>query len=311
MFIYVGCAGGMTSSMFCQRIVKAIEQVKSPLTAVFDDVGTVIKRKKEFEGYYDLVFAYGGINYVTPMNAYDFGTTFDVVFIAPQMRHLTNHKKEVLKDYPTIVKDIEVRTFGTMDGASAYDNLLEELTSLDLERSYTSEKHPETKNGDKNVELLILGGDKKDPFFQSFFDEWRKLGLRIYIESYSLEKLFDFHPKEAFDIRVLFGNSGSIAKEDFPKLSRRIDGVLVLPYSASSFTIKQQWFDSYQIPVYIFDAGNTAVKKGELEARSYKNILDTIVFHSEYTQEISPPDWETPPPKTIRKTTLFGLFSWE
>ena len=234
MLIYVGCAGGMTSSMFCQRIVKAIQEAHSPLTAAFSDVGTVIRRRQEFEGHYDLVFAYGGIHFITPVNAYDMGTIFDVVFVAPQMRHLTQHITHLLNDYPVIVKNIEMKTFGTMNGDVAYDSLLEELVALDEERSYVSGKYPETKNGDKNIELLVVGGDRADPFFDAFFLEWQKLGLRIKTESYSLERLFDFKPQNDFDIRVLFGNSASLPREDFPKLSRSIDGVLAVPFAASS-----------------------------------------------------------------------------
>ncbi|MGL4696434.1 PTS sugar transporter subunit IIB [Enterococcus larvae] len=311
MFIYVGCSGGMTSSMFCQRIIKAIEKVNSPLRAVYDDVGTIIRRKKEFEGHFDLVFAYGGINYIEPYNAYDFGTIFDVVFIAPQMRHMTKSKQEILKDYPVVVKDIGMKTFGTMDGETAYNNLLDELIGLDYERSYVSMKHPETKNGDKNIELLVLGANKEDSFFKSFFDYWGARGLRVLVESYSLETLYDFHPAETFDIRVLFGSSDLVNKEDFPKLTRRIDSVMMMPFANPTLEKKKQWFSDYHIPVFIFSASNVAIKNGEADACRYDDILDDIVYQSEFTREISPAEWETPPPKKIKKTALFGLISWE
>ncbi|MGC6767745.1 PTS sugar transporter subunit IIB [Enterococcus sp. LJL51] len=311
MFIYVGCAGGMTSSMFCQRIVRAIETLKSPLTAVFEDVGTIIRRKKEFEGNYDLVFAYGGIDFISPVNAYDFGTTFDVVFVSPQVRHMTKYKREILEDYPTIVEDIGMKTFGTMNGEVAYENLLEELIALDYQRSSTSGKHPETKNGDKNIELLVLGADRNDAFFKSFFSVWEAAGLRVLTGSYSLEALFDFKPEKDFDIRVLFGNTSQLSSDEFPKLSRRIDGVLAVPFANSSFEKIRHWFEDYAIPVYVFDSSNLAIKKGEPEAHQYASIFDEIVANSEYTRENSPPQWETPPPKKQRKSTLFGLVSWE
>lgn len=311
MFIYVGCSGGMTSSMFCQRIVKAIDAAESPLRAVFDSVGTIIRRKKEFEGNYDLVFAYGGINFIEPHNAYDFGTIFDVVFIAPQMRHMTKSKQDILKDYPVIVKDIEMKTFGTMDGATAYNNLLDELIGLDYERSYVSSKHPETKNGDKNIELLVLGADRTDAFFTAFFNVWEELGLRVLTEGYSLESLFDFHPTEDFDIRVLFGNSSLIVKDEFPKLSRRIDAVLMAPFANPALEKKKQWFLDYDIPVFIFEASRLAIKNGEPEAHRFESIFEGVVHNSEYTREISPPEWETPPPKKVRKSALFGLVTWE
>lgn len=311
MFIYVGCAGGMTSSMFCQRIIKAIDSANSPLRAVFDSVGTIIRRKKEFKGNYDLIFAYGGINLIQAYNAYDIGTIFDVVFIAPQMRHMTKSKQEILKDYPVIVKDIEMKTFGTMDGATAYNNLLDELIGLDYERSYVSNKHPETKNGDKNIELLVLGADRNDSFTDSFFSVWQDLDLRVLTESYSLEALYDFHPEETFDIRVLFGNAAQLTKEEFPKLSRRIDGVLMTPFTNPSLEKKKQWFDDYNIPVFVFDTRHFAIKNGELEAHRFQRILEGISYDSEYTREISPAEWETPPPVKVRKTALFGLISWE
>ncbi|WP_321383940.1 hypothetical protein [uncultured Enterococcus sp.] len=311
MFIYVGCSGGMTSSMFCQRIVKAIDTVESPLKAVFDDIGTIIRRKKEFEGNYDLIFAYGGINYIQAYNAYDFGTIFDVVFVSPQMRHMTKSKQEILKDYPVIVKDIEMKTFGTMDGPVAYNNLLDELIGIDYERSYVSSRHPETKNGDKNIELLILGADQSDSFFTSFFSVWDSLELRVLTESYSLESLYDFHPKNDFDVRVLFGSSDLIVKEEFPKLSRRIDAVLIVPFSNPVLEKKKQWFNDYDIPVFVFEATCLAVKNGEAEAHRFETIFNGLVHSSEYTREISPAEWETPPPKKIRKSAFFGLVSWE
>lgn len=232
MFIFVGCAGGGSSSMFCQKIVEAIHADTTALTATFDDVGSVINDKKNLGDRFDLIFAYGGIDFISNVTAFDFGTIFDVVFVAPQVRYRTKDKVRLLQDYPTIVRDLDSKIFCTMNGPVAFSLLLDELLGLDLLRSSVSPKHPETKNGDKNIELLVLDGERDGRFFKNFFGAAEKMGFRIVQQDYSLETLFDFHPREEFDLRFLFADSRTIDKSNFPKMSRRIDGVVNVPFDA-------------------------------------------------------------------------------
>ena len=297
--------------MFCQKTVAAITADESALTATFDDVGTVINNRKELGSKFDLVFAYGGIDFISNVTVFEFGTIFDVVFVAPQVRYRTRYKQELLADYPTIVKDLDSKIFGTMNGDVAYTLLLDELVALDLERSSVTKKHPETKNGDKNIELLVLDGDRNDRFFKNFFAAAEKYGFRILAQDYSLEALYDFHPQADFEIRILFTETRAVEKENFPKLSRRIDGILNVPFEAFKLKEKEAWFADYAIPMYNFTPRNVAIQAGDLEWENFQEVFGQIVATSEYTREVSPAKWEEPQqPVKEKKSALFGLLRW-
>lgn len=72
MFIFVGCAGGGTSSIFCQKIVKEINGTDSNLTAAFDHFETIMKKQRGYGEAYDLVFAYGSMDALKGYNAFEF-----------------------------------------------------------------------------------------------------------------------------------------------------------------------------------------------------------------------------------------------
>lgn len=165
MFIYVGCSGGGTSSMFCQKMVKEIAK-QGNLSAVFTDVTTAFLKRREYGNAYDLVFVYGGIGMITQNTVDDFGRLFDVVFVAPQVRFLTESIQKLLKNFPTIVKDIPMKIFGKMNAYDAYDLLLEELIFLDEKRAYQSDMVTVTKAQDKDIEILVVGGSSQEKYFK-------------------------------------------------------------------------------------------------------------------------------------------------
>ena len=111
----------------------------------------------------------------------------------------------VLKEYPIIVKLIDKKIFGTMAGVRASSDLLDELVDLDLERSYLSAAMIETKNADKNIELLLTGLDRKGDVAKQLVHSFESMGLRVVQEKYGLENLYQFQPQGDYDIRLLFG----------------------------------------------------------------------------------------------------------
>ncbi|MGX7350430.1 hypothetical protein RU97_GL001415 [Enterococcus canis] len=305
MFIYVGCAGGGTSSMLCQRIVKAIQQDEN-LTAIFTDVGNAFRKQREYGNDYDLVFAYGGIGAIRSYNAFDFGRLFDVVFVAPQVRFLTPTVKDLLREFTTVVRDIPMKIFGMMDGPRAFADLLDELITLDDERAYQSATMTATKASDKDIEILVVGGDSQSSYFQQCFAEWETGELPYSTENFSLERLYQFETTADVGLRLLFASSAQLKEEELPKVARRIDGVWVMPQSQLGFQEKIGGFREYQIPVFQPEAREVFSMQG---ASKQQDFLLEVLQHAEYTREISVARYEEPPRK--ERKTFLGIFSWE
>lgn len=248
MFIYVCCAGGMSSSLFCMRMVKALKEIYPSLHAMSAPISTAMQKKRTYTEKYDLILTYGGIDLINPSNVFDISELLDVIFVAPQVAYLLPLKQEILKDAPIILKLIDKKIFGTMDGAKACGDLLDELVALDLEHSYLSAKLVETKNSDKNVELLFNGLDRKGAFAAQVVQSFEKLGLRVIQEKYTIENLYDFQPQDTYDIRLLFAYSHMLDKADMRKISRRIDGLIYVEKPLPD--AKMDWFQDYHIPMY-------------------------------------------------------------
>jgi len=115
MFIYVGCAGGASSSMLCNRFANALQVKHEEKKVTSDSVKEVLMKKEEFQNTYDIVIAYGGIDFITADSAQDFGEVFDIVLVAPQVRYRATDKAKLLADYPTIVTEFPMKLYGTMD----------------------------------------------------------------------------------------------------------------------------------------------------------------------------------------------------
>lgn len=228
MFIFVGCAGGGTSSMFCQRIAQAINETDPNLRAAFADVQTVLGDPTMAIGKCDLMFAYGSIDAVRAYSAFDFGQLFDVIMVAPQVRYLTGKKQEIMARFPTVVEDIPSKVFGTMDGRKAFAELRGELINLDWRRGYQSSSQQSGKYGDKDVEILVINADHRNRQLTTLFEQWRQdQGICVLTESYTLEGLYRFEPHEDFEFRWLFGAVQQLVPADFVRISRRIDGLIV------------------------------------------------------------------------------------
>lgn len=311
MFIYIGCAGGGTSSLFCSRMVKEITRHDENLTATFDDIETVLKNQKALGSNFDLVFAYGAASRIKSFNAFDFGNLFDAILIAPQVSFLLPQIQALMAKFPTQVRDLPGKLFGTMDGERGFDLLLELLIELDLWRGYTSSQLSSTKGADKDVEIYVAGASPKDLYWKTVFAFLENRGVRACVTGYSLEKLYDFHPDEDFDVRFIFGTLSVLTEEDFARVARRIDGILVNSSAVAALKKRKPWLEAYDIAYQKFDDTNAKkdIKKGRFgpQEELIWDFLEKVEQKCEYTTEISVDKFETAE-LAVRKQ--FGFLSW-
>lgn len=307
MFIYVGCAGGGTSSMFCQRIVKEIQQRDENLRAVFEDVQRVAKNAAAYSGAYDLVFAYGGAGAIREYTAFEFGSLFDVVYIAPQVRFMTPAIRELLAPYPTLVRDIPMAIFGNMDAAQAYPLLLEELVLLDDERAAQSGQKNATKGSDKNMELLVLGqasDSRSMARFTAYLDRWE---IRTVRQRFSLSVLYQ-EPQEDFDLRLLFARQEDL-QEELPRIARRIDGLILFPAVNGLAPKIKDWLKAYRIPILVADLESIQQKEDDRAFSELLAFLLAVQIHTEYRSERQVAALEAP--KLAKRKSFLGLISWD
>lgn len=122
MLIYICCAGGMTSSMFCQKISKAAD----PAEVYFGHLTDVISDFEHLSHTYPTLIAYGGegeINHqaLTPI----FQPYVDQVLVCPQVRYKTASLQKLLEPLNIPCSDLDMRTFGNMNGEKALADILE------------------------------------------------------------------------------------------------------------------------------------------------------------------------------------------
>lgn len=278
MFIFVGCAGGGSSSLFCQRIVAAINQTDPNLRATFTDVKSALNNPEGLLGDYDLLFAYGAIEAVQIHNAFDFGQIFDVILVAPQVRYLLEKKQALMADYQTVVADISGEIFGRMDGVVAFDELRGELLLIDLLREYRSSLLQASKSADKDLEILVIGADHKNPQFTQVFDQWQtQMGIRSIRQTFNLTNLLQYQPTVDFEIRFLFGAFVQLDEQTLPNIERRIDAMVVVSERPET-ALKQLRLkmSSAHIPVLMVNHQQSV--KGSQIAELNQELLDFITL---------------------------------
>lgn len=311
MFIFVGCAGGGTSSMFCQRIAKAINATDPNLTAAFGGVNEVLADPIACIGDHDLMFAYGSIDVVRGYSAFDFGQLFDAILVAPQVKYLTVTKQKIMANYPTIVEDIPSEIFGKMNGEVAFEELRGELIMLDLLRGYQSSLQTASKNADKDIEILVLNADHRNQQLAKVFANWQRYGIRVLTETYTLEGLYQFDPPVDFELRLLFGATMQLNQQDFVRISRRIDGLIIFSETPkTAFRDWRQQLDDADIPTAILDA-RMLEKRADVTQLSAEltDFIQTVEFQAEATAgQIRLPKLQTK--KAKKQHTLFGIISW-
>lgn len=299
MFIFVGCAGGGTSSMFCQRMSKEINQHDQNLTAVFDDVTSVFKRQRAYGDQYDLIFAYGGIDAIRSYNAFDFGQLFDVVLVAPQVAYRIGETEKLMAPYPTIVEKIPGKIFGTMNATVAYPALLDELIELDERRAYQSDIQTSEKARDKNIELFVAGGSRDDAYFVDLKRQLAQLNIRCLYEPFNLENLYD-EPTTDFEFRFIFGNPSLLTVENFPQIARRINAFLIAGDPERTPMRKESWLRDYQIDFQYFN--------DKTDFETLLDFLTTVEFKSESTVEVSVARFEKQTLKPLKN--FLGIIYW-
>ncbi|WP_262316555.1 PTS sugar transporter subunit IIB [Lacticaseibacillus parakribbianus] len=304
MYIFVCCAGGGSSSLFCARLAKAINETDENLTASFDTVDAVLSASP-FAPAADLVFAYGAVDAIRPATAYDFGSRFDVVLVAPQVRYLTAAKQAVLADYPTVVADMDRRVFGLMDGNRGYQELLDQLLTLDLMRGFQSGLGFASKRGDKDLELLVVGASRSDRAMRNLTAALLAAGIRTVQERFTIDGLYDFHPQNEFEVRLMFG--ARLTPELIPKVARRIDGVIRFTDHASA---EPTWDQRYRLPGVRL---SPALLKDHADPIALCDAVMAFLLDADAvaqgTSEVHSAFFETPPPPKQVKSFL-GLFTY-
>lgn len=75
MLVYICCAGGATSSLFCKKIGDA-----SKVPTTVEDIFTVLKNYDEYDNKYEIILAYGPAEFLKErcIREYNLGEKFQV-----------------------------------------------------------------------------------------------------------------------------------------------------------------------------------------------------------------------------------------
>lgn len=121
MLIYICCAGGATSSLFCSHIAHAAD----PEMIHFDDLKTLLADYDALSQRYPILIGYGSEQLVDWRNvATMFQPHVDQVFVCPQVRYRTPVLRKTLAPAGIPVDDLDMRMFGTMNGELALQTII-------------------------------------------------------------------------------------------------------------------------------------------------------------------------------------------
>lgn len=122
MLVYICCAGGMTFSMFCQKIAKAADPNEVYLGQLHDVIADV----QNLSATYSTLIAYGGEGEINKLSLEPiFKPYVDRVIVCPQVRYKTISLQKLLSPLDTPCTDIDMKTFGNMNGEKALREILE------------------------------------------------------------------------------------------------------------------------------------------------------------------------------------------
>lgn len=124
MLVYICCSGGATSSLFCKKISDAATN-----NTFVDHIGIILPDLDKYLQGYDLVLAYGPVTLLNKRNLEKFALDkiLASIWIAPQARYLEKPIRELFTPYNIPVHVINMRTFGTMNGKQALEDILANL----------------------------------------------------------------------------------------------------------------------------------------------------------------------------------------
>lgn len=119
MIIYLCCAGGATSSLFCKKIQDACTQEND--RAYFADITTIItnlNNKTLLPDDYDIILAYGAAQVLSERYILEskFNQFFNAVYISPQVRFLSKNLTIVCDKFNIPCYPIDSMLFGRMEG---------------------------------------------------------------------------------------------------------------------------------------------------------------------------------------------------
>ncbi|GAA0086321.1 hypothetical protein UT300007_27600 [Clostridium sp. CTA-7] len=128
MLVYICCAGGLTSSLFCSKIKNASTED----TILIEDIMNVILNYKEYNEKYNLILAYGPAEFVkeSSVNDYSLNNLIDLILICPQVRFLLPSIKKIMEPYSIKCDVLDMKTFGTMNGEKALKDIIEYANNL-------------------------------------------------------------------------------------------------------------------------------------------------------------------------------------
>ena len=122
--IYINCAGGGTSSLFCSKIDSFAKSVDRKICYEWlGDIIDIIKKNDDSKyKYYEYVLLYGGTQVI--LTRADFPLEiFDLIWICPQTRYFYNDVKSKCDKYKVPCENIDMLTFGRMNGDKALEYL--------------------------------------------------------------------------------------------------------------------------------------------------------------------------------------------
>lgn len=121
MLVYICCAGGATSSMFCKKIANA-----STMNVVVVDMETAFKNYESYNNEYELILVYGPAEFLREryIKELSLDKKISSIWIAPQERFMLPVIKKMFNPYNIPVETINMRTFGTMNGKQALEDIL-------------------------------------------------------------------------------------------------------------------------------------------------------------------------------------------
>jgi len=123
MVVFVCCAGGATSSLFCQKVKNAQEEGDK---IYFDEIHDVIKELQAGNlNDYNIILGYGGAENVDNsfLEELKFKDMVELIWVAPQARFHVNRIKAIVEPLGIKCEAIDMITFGRMNGKKAIDDL--------------------------------------------------------------------------------------------------------------------------------------------------------------------------------------------
>ncbi|MDU5110809.1 MAG: hypothetical protein E6248_10195 [Clostridium sp.] len=123
MLVYICCAGGATSSLFCSKIKKASNKDN----VLVDDLMTILTDFEELKSKYDYILAYGPAGFIRESSIGDYALDkiIDLILVCPQVRYLVPSIKKVTEPYNISCDSLDMKTFGTMNGEKALKDIIE------------------------------------------------------------------------------------------------------------------------------------------------------------------------------------------